>query len=206
MTIAKPKEEHPHVKALFDTLYRVRIPTRLMQSIEEQRMFGMRATGDKVLDNALQNEITTTWISINQMVEYFKDGTQIGIVDHADTKRIFDAITTHLNYWLGHFRNGVNFHDSPIDDLILLDKFAGTVYQHSKFQFTTELMACGFGQNITNHTVPNPMNFFKTGAILTTHTKTAFESDRINHTYRPHEAVYDSLADILKKTAVRLRS
>jgi hypothetical protein len=60
----KKHEQHPNIVAIFDKLYRVTIPTRQILSIEEQRAFGVRATGDRDIDRALMNERTITWITI----------------------------------------------------------------------------------------------------------------------------------------------
>lgn len=202
----KKHEKHPNIVAIFDKLYRVTIPTRMMQTIEEQRAFGVRAIGDRTLDNALINERTTTWISIDRMIEYYKDGVTVGIIDPADCKRIYEAISPHLSHWIGHFQRGVNFSNAPVEDLILMDKFAATVYSHAKYHFTTDLMATGVGEKMRTFMPLNPMNFFKSGPILTNKTKTSYEADKLAHTFNPKEAEHESLADVFKRAAIRLRN
>lgn len=202
----KKHEKHPNIVAIFDKLYRVTIPTRQIQSIEEQRMFGTRAIGDRVLDNALINERTTTWISIDKMIDYFRDGVTVGIVDPQDCKRIYDAISPHLSHWIGHFQRGVNFSNAPVEDLILMDKFAATVYEHAKYHFTADLMTSGLSQKLSEFMPLNPMNFFKSGPVLTNKVKTGYEEDRLAHTFNPKEAQHESLADVFKRAAVKLRS
>lgn len=202
----KKHEKHPNIVAIFDRLYRVSIPTRQMMSIEEQRAYGVRAIGDKVLDNALLNERTITWISIDKMIDYYKDGVTVGIIDPEDTKRIYEAISPHLSYWIGHFKRGVNFSNAPVEDLILMDKFASAVYSHAKFHFTTETMGSGFTERMNNFMPLNPLNFFKSGAVLTNRVQTDFEKDKLSHTFNPKEAERQSLADEFKRAAVKLRS
>ena len=202
----KKHDLHPNIVAIFDKLYRVSIPTRMMHSIEEQRMFGVRAIGDKTLDNALVNERTITWISIDKMVEYFKDGVTVGIVDPEDCKRIYEAISPHLSHWIAHFQRGVNFSNAPVEDLILMDKFAATVYSHAKYHFTTDLMTSGVGEKMKQFMPLNPLTFFKSGPVLTNKNKTAYESDRLAHTFKPKEAEHESLADVFKRAAIKLRN
>lgn len=202
----KKHEKHPNIVAIFDRLYRVSIPTRQMLTIEEQRMFGVRAIGDRALDSALLNERTITWISIDKMIDYFKDGVTVGIVDPSDCKKIYEAISPHLNHWIAHFRKGVNFSNAPVEDLILMDKFAATVYGHAKYHFTSEMMASSIGQRLSEFMPLNPMNFFKSGPVLTNKVKTGFEEDKLKVSYNPKESEHESLADVFKRAAVKLRS
>lgn len=202
----KKHEKHPNIVAIFDKLYRVSIPTRQMQTIEEQRTFGIRAIGDKTLDNALLNERTITWISIDKMIDYFKEGVTVGIIDPSDCKRIYDAISPHLSHWIGHFQRGVNFSNAPVEDLILMDKFAATVYSHAKYHFTSDVMTSGLSQKLSQFMPLNPMNFFKSGPVLTNKIKTGYEEGHLKSSFNPKEAEYESLADVFKRAAIKLRN
>lgn len=204
VTPAPELNKHPQVVAIFDTLYRVSVPSRMMQSIEEQRMFGVRAVGDKAVDNALLNERTYTWIPISKMCEYFKDGTTVGVADPADCKKIYDAVNTHLETWAKYINRAIHQTKIPFEELILMDKFATAVYKHARFQTGTSTYASIFAEKMNASLHMGPLSMF-TRPILMTNAKTAFEKEAFADTFIPHEAEHDSLENMLKAASVRKR-
>jgi hypothetical protein len=61
-------------------------------------------------------------------------------VNFKDTKEIYERISDHLNLWKQKLENSFHVKDAPIDDLLLLDKFANVVYKYAAPQFTTEMV------------------------------------------------------------------
>ena len=204
VTPAPNVNKHPHIVALFDTLYRVSVPTRMMQSIEEQRMFGVRAVGDRAIDNALLNERTYTWISIAKMCEYFKDGVTVGVADPADCKKIYDAVNAHLETWAKYINRAIHTTKIPFEELIIMDKFATAVYKHARFQTGTSTYASIFAERMSSALHMGPLNMFKR-PVLMTNSRTTFEKESFQDAFIPHEAEHDSLEDMLKAASVRKR-
>lgn len=129
------KKQHPNIEAIFEKTYKVKIKSRDTISIEEQRMFGVIGTGDKHIDKALANEMRYAYITINDMVEYFREGISFYLTAEEDSKTIFEAVTAHTSNWRAALKYAYNMGDSPVEDLILMEKFASGIYAHAKFEY-----------------------------------------------------------------------
>jgi hypothetical protein len=123
---------------IWDDLYKVRIPVKFTYSVEYLKEYGLPSSGNKDIDKEQFNQRMTTFMSIDKMVEYYKQGCPIYIVDKDDTKKIYDAISKHLNAWKQQIDYGLNVGSAPFEDLITLDQFANVVYEHAKYQFIPE--------------------------------------------------------------------
>lgn len=121
--------------AIWDILYLVRIPIKHMLSVEYLRHFGMPTSGVKEIDAEQNKQLITTYMSIEKMVELFKNGANILLGEKDAPKKIYDAVSKHLEAWKYQIENGVNVGDAPYDDLLALDAFANTVYEHAKYHF-----------------------------------------------------------------------
>lgn len=135
-----PEKDRDSSWYIFNQKFRCSVPHIDMRSSEHIKMFGMPSCGIKEIDRETASERIDTYLSINQMVEYFKRGALVGVRKVADTKIIYERITDHLNAWKLQLQNGLNNGDAPIDDLMLLDQFANAVYAHAKYQFTAEII------------------------------------------------------------------
>jgi hypothetical protein len=102
------------------------------------RHFGFPASGDAQFDQETANELVIRMLSIDQMVEFFKQGVTIHVVNPKDTKEIYERISAHLLAWKETLRTSFNNRAAPIDDLLLLDKFASVVYRHAGPLLTTD--------------------------------------------------------------------
>lgn len=129
-----------HGKPIWVTPFEVSIAYKDTCSPEYLRLFGMPTVGDPTIDATMHNQLCHRYVTINQMVEYFKKGIAVRVVNHADTKRIYELITNYLLAWKENLQTGINIGDAPIDDLILLDRFANVVYQHAVQHFTPEFL------------------------------------------------------------------
>lgn len=200
-----PHLKHPNLVKLWEHLYRVSIPAGSMQPIEYHREVGMLSSGDPKIDLMQANAWTPTWITINTMIDLHTHGVPIRVTDYKDTKLIYDSISEHLERWLSQLRRAVNIGGAPIDELMAMDDFANTVYAHAKYVFTHDVVNSLLGQHMMGVSAIGPMNFFKTGAVLTNHNQTSEERDASIHRYNPEKAERASLADFLKITSVNIR-
>jgi hypothetical protein len=137
------EQEKEHVRILdiiFERKYEIRIKKIDNMSIEEIEFYGMYSTGDKDYDESLNNEIITRWLSINEMVEYFKRGKPFSIVDAKNTEEIYEVIHKYLLSWKSRLENSLNIGNAPVEDLIALDSMASAVHgyacQYMKVQRT----------------------------------------------------------------------
>ena len=145
---------------LWDYLYKVRIPYMQSRTIQDIRDHGTVISGVASYDADINNQMLTTMIPISTMVDYFKEGVPIRVVDASDCKRIYEDISQHIYAWKSRLERGINIGDAPIEDLINLDRFANTVYEHAKYQFTRETANSIFAQHLGSIQRINSSNFF----------------------------------------------
>lgn len=126
---------HPNIVAIFEKTYRVSVKQRDVRSIEEQRANGVLRTGDKRLDTMLDESQQIVYITINDMVELFRNGVDFFLTNEADSKKIFEAVTAHTGEWRSELKYAYNMGDAPVEDLILMEKFVASVYVHARFEF-----------------------------------------------------------------------
>lgn len=147
-------------KLLWDYLFKVRMPYLQTRSLSDIRNTGVVVTGIREIDNDIPNQEMTTMLSISQMAEYFKEGVRIKVVNHGDVKTIYEYISQHIHTWKARLERGVNIGNAPVEDLILLDEFANTIYEHAKYQFTPEIANSLIGQHFANLNRANVNKFF----------------------------------------------
>lgn len=147
-------------KLIWEYYFRVRFPYLQARSIDHVKLLGVAVSGNKHVDSDLNNQLTTTYMTINTMVDYFKEGVPIRVIDIKDTKIIYDYISRHLAAWKDRLFRGINIGNAPIDDLIAMDYFANSVYEHAKYMFIDNLpdsITARYASSLQNL---NPMNFF----------------------------------------------
>jgi hypothetical protein len=121
--------------AIWKNLYRVKVPQKDLYTDEEIKYFGVPSVRDASIDRTMGESYTDVIISINAMVEYFRKGVIIKVVNHSDTKEIYEIIKDYLIAWNTHLFQDINSSTPPIEDLEALDRLAGVVYEHAVSHF-----------------------------------------------------------------------
>ncbi len=80
------------------------------------------------LDEDLAKQWVRTFRPIHILAELYDDGHRIKIIHYEDLKKIYEAITEHLEYWKYNINYGINVGNAPIDDLMKLDRLANDIY------------------------------------------------------------------------------
>lgn len=111
--------------------YEVRIKAIDNTSPEEIAHYGRYTTGDKDYDKALLEESIIRWMSIKEMLEYYKRGKPFSVVNIADTEEIYTTIHQYLLHWKNRVTNSFNIGNAPVDELIQLDSFAGKIHGYA---------------------------------------------------------------------------
>ena len=140
--------------------YLVRVPELGCTSVDYMRQYGTYITGHKQIDQALSQQWMTRQMTIAQMVDLYRDGVQIKIVNESDVKDIYEAIASHLEGWRSQLEHGINIGDAPIDDLIAMDDFANGVYEFARHHLTRDAVNSIMAQHMSNTLRVNPGNFF----------------------------------------------
>jgi hypothetical protein len=180
---------------IWDWLYRVRVPYLQSRTIEDIRMHGVVITGIEEFDRDIQNQWMTTMMPIADMVTYYRESVPIKVCDPRDVREIYDAITMHLQAWIQRLQIGINIHDAPIEDLITMDRFANTVYDEAKYQFTPEIADSLIIRQMQSVQRINPQNIFA--------------PTKINHLRQGDQDPYparDGMGDFFKSRLTYLRS
>jgi hypothetical protein len=105
------------------------------RTVKDIKQYGTYITGYKEIDNDLVNRYVTTYMTIQQMVEYYKNGAIIAIVKQSDLGLIYEIITKYLKEWAYQLDVSLNIGDAPVGDLIILDNFAEKLFEYTRFNY-----------------------------------------------------------------------
>lgn len=130
----------PSSDYIFKYKFRALYPQQASRSAEDIKYYGTPTVGDEAIDRAMANQWVDTYLTISQMVDFYKRGISVKIYDKADTASIYECISYHLNTWKNHLSSGINKKSAPLEDLRALDEFSNMVYEHAKWQFTQEII------------------------------------------------------------------
>ncbi len=119
---------------IWEYLYKIRVRWIDTTSTHYLKEIGMPSSGDKRIDQEQANQWIVTYQPIAKMVDLHRVGSPIKIIDPSDPKRIYEAVTEHLNAWKHQLTYGLNIGNAPIDDLIAMDRFANDIYPFAKDQ------------------------------------------------------------------------
>lgn len=120
---------------IFQQRYMVRVPWMQMRTIEDIRYFGTPVSGDSRSDRMMAEQENIAMLTINEMVELFKQGSKIGVVDGKDTERIYTQVSIYLEFWKDKIKRSINQSSVPVEDLLSMDQFAAALYNVAKFHF-----------------------------------------------------------------------
>lgn len=131
---------------IFKQLYMVRIPAMQLRSVDDLRTFGTVQTGIKQYDDQMAREEKVVMLPISELVRLYKEGAKIAVVNDGDTRKIYDAASTYLNFWKNRITGngfGVSLNQSnfPAQDLLDLDEFAHAVYERAKWHFEADYVS-----------------------------------------------------------------
>lgn len=121
---------------LWETKFKCRMAYADTVSLDELRFFGVPTTGDRQMDRDTMTTDVERMLSVNEMFEYWRAGITVKVVLRTDTGKIYQYITDHLNAMKREAEKAFRVDHIPFEDLIALDQFAATVYEHAQFQFT----------------------------------------------------------------------
>ena len=147
----------PSTYYIFEIRFRVLYNYQASRSAGHLKLYGTPTVGNEDIDRSVLKQRTDAYLTINDMLELYKKGVSVEIVDRANCKDIYECISYHLSAWRAYLSTGLNNNAAPLDDLKLMDEFANSVYEHAKWQFTDEIIesvtlasmvkAVGFNKN-----------------------------------------------------------
>jgi hypothetical protein len=168
--IKKQRVRQPGVQdttvGIWEHLFRVSVTSHGLRGVSGLRQSGVLLSGHQEIDKDAGNREVVTYMCINDMLELFRVGTPIKVCNVADTKKIYDNISAHLQMWKYQLEKGVNLGNAPIEDLMLLDRFANTVYAHAKYQFRGDVLDNIVAKHFAQMGRVGTHNFFNPGALF----------------------------------------
>ena len=186
---------------LFERYFFARVQWLQTTSETYLKKMGVPITGDRNIDNEIHNQWITKQITIAQMVDYYKEGVQIKIVSRKDVETIYEYVSLHIKAWVSMLQNSMNLGDAPIDDLIIMDRFATELHGHVKYYLTDEILDT-FGGQFRSSVGINKHGFFKPGTGISINPLQSASVIRINTGDEEDEKKYpnrQSMGDFLKE-------
>lgn len=116
----------------------------------EIRRSGVPTTYVEELDEAHLNHPVRQYLTIDDMIELYRRGITIRVVNYEDTEKIYDNIQEHLLAWKRDIERSHSTNHVPVEDLIDLDRFANVVYKKAKFVFDQAEVQDYFVKGIDN--------------------------------------------------------
>lgn len=161
-----PPEERDTRWYLWEEKFLCRVPFMQTMSKDYLRIHGVPFTGHVESDRSMHQELVQRMLSINQMTEFFGQGTVISVCKHEDTKRIYEYISNHLKAWKRELEVALDVRNAPLEDLKLLDRLAASVYVHAQEHFTDAVIDSILARRIAGTMRLNRSNFMipKSGA------------------------------------------
>lgn len=128
---------------IFHKLFLARVPILATFSEEEIEITGIpmhqNMEDEKKTESMLNT--TTVMITINDMVEKYKNGFKISIVNYEDMSFIYAVIQDHLLAWRNRRITSLNSTSTNVDnDLIDLDSFANEIFGIHKVKIVNDNM------------------------------------------------------------------
>ena len=140
---------------IFHKLFLARVPILSTYSEEEIEITGIPMHQNNETDKRTESmlDTTTVMITINDMVEKYKNGFKISLVNYDDMSFVYNVIQDHLLAWKNRRITSLNKTSSNVDeDLIFLDSFANEIFDIHKVKIIDENMTVkpAFTNNLAN--------------------------------------------------------
>lgn len=146
---------------IFDYLYSCRVPLHATLTENEMRVFGYVHTGNNDIDNGTREQLVPVMWPISKMATAFGQGDAVRLVKYSDAKEIYEHVERHLVAWKNKLEVAFHIGEAPLKDLILLDEFANSVYEHAKHNFTNQYVESLMMRDLTAVSAINRSNLFK---------------------------------------------
>lgn len=137
--VGKVFKQKRAVDEIFERYFRVRLPYLQSRSYARIEAYGIRVSGVPEIDVTIETQMIETEMTINAMLDKFRMGVTISLVNYNDSAEVYRIIYAHLTQYAEYLNSGgVNVGNIPFDDLRDLDKFASVVYDKAVSVFDEE--------------------------------------------------------------------
>lgn len=131
-----PEHRRDSRYALWHNRYNVRVANIQTRSVEDVVENGFYISGEEAFDHDSNWKREQRYVTVVTMAAWWHFGANVYLVNHADSEPIYQAIRTHLVEWRQVLRGSYNsVIKPPVKDLLILEAFAGIIYEHAKHVF-----------------------------------------------------------------------
>lgn len=123
-----PEDQRDTRYYIFKQLFMVRVNDLARRNLKHIEAHGVRITGNRDYDRSVKEELCTCYLPISELAVYHDQGVSIYLVKPSDAKVIYELVHEHLSNWMKYLEEQIGIGDAPIEDLLILDNFANTVY------------------------------------------------------------------------------
>lgn len=123
-------------KKINENLFRIQIKSRDIRTREEIEIYGTYISGQKDIDDYAGDEVRTIYISIENMVDYYKRGVTLFIPRQEDTDAIYKLIDEYLIKWKLKIESSFHPEDAPLDELLIYEGFAQSMFGIAKYSIS----------------------------------------------------------------------
>ncbi len=123
-------------KKIHENLFRIQMKSRDIRTREEIEEYGTYISGEKDIDDYAGDEIRTIYITIENMINYYKRGIILYIPRQEDTDAIYKIIDEYLIKWKLKIESSFHPEEAPLDDLLLYENFAQTMFGVAKYSIS----------------------------------------------------------------------
>ena len=142
---------------LTSKLYRVRIPLLATYTEEELEIYGIPLDVEKGKANQdSYKNLTVCEITIDRMIDLYKDGYPIAIVLPNDSKEIFKTLEDYLHIHHNKIQHSVNVGFIQDDRLKDIDTFLTEIFDYNRNTIVKGMVSTGSGYGINMGLMQTP--------------------------------------------------
>lgn len=124
---------HPSGWYIFEPRFLVKTIHLARQVIDKNMPAEVPTTTDGEMDRLLQMQPANFWLNVAQMAELCHSGYPVDLVVYEDSLKVYTYVQNHLECAMKALVNSINTVEAPLDDLMILDEFAGRVFAHARY-------------------------------------------------------------------------
>jgi len=185
-------------------LFKVSVPYIYTLSEEDIMLYGIYQSGNKQIDKDAHKQMTNVYIPTKMILEHFKNGATIRLVNANDIKDIYSTIQEYLEAWRGMLSHGINLSEAPADDLLELDRLAEEIFSRAKYYFGGDEVESVLTMHLNGINRVHSSNFFNesVNTVISNRGNNVVERNGVT-TVNPHDSTpeleRDSLTDFFKQ-------
>lgn len=131
-----PLQDHRY--PIWGRVFLCKVPRIAHYGVSYLERYGLPSSGNAKVDRELMGQMSPSYITIDQMVEFYHEQTTISIVHKHDVKTVYEICQDYTFDWARSVQRSTFTSRVPFADLVKIDEFAEAVYQYAGFEYGME--------------------------------------------------------------------